>query len=102
MKKLAICILAMILSFTFNPSTASAAPDPIKIESPKEAAQAKQLISRLEEIKLMDVSKMSHDEKKAIRKEVKAIKAKLHDIGGGVYISAGALILILVLLIIFL
>jgi len=94
--------LAMVLSLTFNPATLSAAPDPIKSEKTSDAAQAKFLIHRLEQIKTMDAGKMSTTEKKAIRKEVKAIKNKLNDVGGGVYISAGALILIIVLLIIFL
>jgi hypothetical protein len=101
MKKITMCILAMILSITFNPITL-AAQEPVKTEKTSEAAQAKRLINRLEEIKQLDVHKMTQSEKRAVRKEVKSIKTKLNSIGGGVYISAGALILILILLIIFL
>jgi hypothetical protein len=101
MKKITICILAMLLSCTFNPLNLGA-QEPVKTESAPEAKQAQQLMNRLEEIKKLDVRKMSHAEKRAVRKEVKTIKTKLHSIGGGVYISAGALILILILLIIFL
>jgi hypothetical protein len=61
------------------------------------------IMNRLEEIKAMDMKSMSPLEKKQIRKEMKDLKAqKKQDIGGGVYISVGALILIIILLIILL
>jgi hypothetical protein len=50
----------------------------------------------------MDKANMKSSEKKSMRKEVKSINHKLREIGGGVYISAGGLILILILLIILL
>jgi hypothetical protein len=102
MKKITTCIVAMVLSLTFNPVTLSASsPKPVKVErtsEPTEAAQAKQLIRRLDEIKALDVHKMSAAEKKTLLNEVKTIKGKLEHIGGGVYISAGALIVILILI----
>ncbi len=101
MKKIAICILAIVLSFTFNPLSLNA-QEPVRTEKAPDAEQARHLINRLEEIKKLDVRTMKPNEKKAIRKEIKQIRTKLHSIGGGVYISAGALILILILLIIFL
>ena len=103
MKKLSICILAMILSFTFVPTlSATNTPVPAKTENPAERAEAQQLIQRLEYMKKLDVKSMDRSERKAHRKEVKSIKTRLNAIGGGVYISASALILILILLIIFL
>ncbi|MCX6259357.1 MAG: hypothetical protein NTY95_00780, partial [Bacteroidia bacterium] len=60
------------------------------------------LTLRLNEISAMDMSKLKSTEKKELRKEVRSIKRELKDITGGVYISAGLLILILVLLIILL
>jgi hypothetical protein len=67
-----------------------------------DAAAANALISRLHEIKAMDISSMSTPKKQELRKEVRFIQKQLSDIGGGVYISAGAIILILILLIILL
>ena len=67
-----------------------------------EAAEANALISRLNEIKEMDKSNLTPSEKKLLRKEVRSAKERLNAIGGGVYISVGALILILILLIILL
>ena len=67
-------------------------------ESPK----VKSLLDRLDEINAMDKSKLTSSEKKQLKKEVRATKKEIKAIGGGVYVSAGALILILILLIILL
>jgi hypothetical protein len=64
-----------------------------------EAAEAKALVLRLNEIKSMDKSKLEAKDKKALRKEVKSIKRELKDISGGVYLSAGTIIIVLLLLI---
>jgi hypothetical protein len=45
---------------------------------------------------------MKSAEKKSLRKEVKSINHKVREIGGGVYLSAGAIILIVILLIVLL
>lgn len=71
----------------------------IKVE---ESAEAKAMVNRLNEIKAMDKSEMSSREKKELRKEVRTLKTNLAQIGGGVYLSAGAIIIILLLLIILL
>lgn len=109
MKKFIFCLMATILSLTFLPvqSFASAKEDPsslvvTKPPDPAESAEAKALVTRLDEINAMDMSKLKSSEKKDLRKEVRSIKRELKDIGGGVYISAGALIVILILLIVLL
>ena len=61
--------------------------------------RAHQLQNRLEEIHAMDVSKLSRVEKKALRAEVKEIKKEMKVISGGVYLSIGAIILIVLLII---
>jgi hypothetical protein len=67
-----------------------------------DAAEAQRLINRLEEIKAMDKTNMPRSQRKALRAEVKATQKRLKDSSGGIYLSAGAVILIIVLLIIFL
>jgi hypothetical protein len=62
----------------------------------------KNLINRLDEINAMDKSKLTSSEKKQLRKEARSTKKEIQEVGGGVYISAGAIILILILLIILL
>jgi hypothetical protein len=50
----------------------------------------------------MNKSELKSAEKKNLRKEVKSISHRLREISGGVYISVGALIIIVVLLIVLL
>lgn len=106
MKKIAICLMATCLSLTLIPLQSNAAttePSSSLVDpKPAEAAEVKSLELRLNEINAMDKTKLKSSEKNDIRKEVRSIKRELREVGGGVYISAGTLILILVLLIIFL
>jgi hypothetical protein len=65
-----------------------------------EADLANAQISRLNEINEMDMSAMNNAEKRELRKEVRAIEKQQN--GGGIYISVGAAILIVLLLILLL
>jgi hypothetical protein len=104
MKKIAIILLATCMSLTFLPLQASASTtEPVTTmpaPKPVESSEAKTLELRLNELNSMDKTKLKASEKKSMRKEVRSINHKLREIGGGVYISAGALILILILLIV--
>jgi hypothetical protein len=65
--------------------------------------EVKNLEARLYEIREMAAKGLSKDEKAVLRKEVQGIKESFSQpLGGGIYISAGALILIIILLIILL
>lgn len=64
--------------------------------------RAQQLLRRLGDIRNTDMNKLSKAEKRSLRKEVREIKKELATISGGVYISVGALLLIIVLLILLL
>lgn len=59
--------------------------------------EAAALIQRLEEIKGMDTKNMTRSEKRELRREVKSIKKRI-DNYGGIYISAGALLVIILLI----
>jgi hypothetical protein len=72
------------------------------VPDPPESAEASALLVRLDEINAMDKSGMKSAEKRVLRKEVRSIKQKLTELGGGVYISVGAVIIILLLIIILL
>lgn len=50
----------------------------------------------------MDKSKLNRSEKKMLRKEVRAIKSELKEKRHGVYVSVGAFIIIILLLVILL
>jgi len=94
--------MAAMLSLAFNPTEVKAATAKTEIVATtgSDAARADALLGRLHEIKKMDMSTLSPAEKKELRKEVRSIRDQLKDISGGVYISATALIIILILLII--
>jgi len=62
--------------------------------------EAVALMDRLEEIEAIDKSNLTPAEKRKLRKEVRGIKKELKELSGGIYISAGALIVILLLIII--
>lgn len=65
-------------------------------------AQKEKLVeieARIDEIKAMDFSDMSKEEIKDVRMELKEMKKEAKRAGGGVYISVGAIIIILLILI---
>jgi hypothetical protein len=94
----ALCALALSIASPAFSNSVEVTPT-----TPTETVEARneKLVKRLEEIKAMNPENMSRSEKRALRKEVKKIEKELAA-SGGIYISAGALILIIVLLIIFL
>src|SRR4051812_27921457 len=100
-KTVNIVLLMAFLTIAIPGSSFAPVADPKTTET-SDAAEAQRLIKRLEEIKAMDKTNMPRSQKKALRTEVKATQKKLKDSNGGIYLSAGAIILIIVLLIIFL
>jgi hypothetical protein len=99
MKTVKYILVAFVLFFA-APAAANVVSDSsVRVET---EARVKQLTQRLAEVKAIDRSTLTNDEKKALRQEKKELKKELKVISGGVYISVGALILILILLIILL
>lgn len=98
MKKTRLYLMIMILSLSAL-TTVSAfekTPTPAPVEIP---AEIQVMLNRLEEIKTLDKSEMDRSDKKALRKEVRAIKANIRSSGNGLYISSGAIIIILLIII---
>ena len=100
MKKLTIFLLSVCISVS-SFATSSGVENPTVDNKTEIMIRNQKMLDRLEEINRMDKSKLTRSEKRELRKEVKEIQ-KTMEIGGGVYISVGALILILILLIILL
>ena len=92
-------ITLMPIQVTATTATPVTAIDPVKTA---ESTQADALIIRLNDIKEMDKSSLSSKEKRELRKETRSIKGQLKALSGGVYLSAGAVILIVVLLLLLL
>jgi hypothetical protein len=104
MKKLIMFSLAAIVMLLFVPEQASAVAgnDPIG-DAYTDPPEFGLMIGRLEEIKDMDVSMLARSEKRELRKEVRDIEKNLNALnGGGLYISVGAVILIVLILILLL
>ena len=76
-----------------------------KAQTKKAAAQSikvNALTTRLYEIKHLDKSGMAAAEKRHLRKEARSLREQRRQLNGGVYLSVGAIILVVVLLIILL
>lgn len=58
--------------------------------------------NRVEEIKAMDKSQLSKEQKQELKAELKTMKTQAKAVGGGVYLSVGAIIIIILVLILIL
>jgi hypothetical protein len=105
MKKIVFCLMTTCLLLTFHPFQANGAtmavPSSSANSNSAQSAEANVIMLRLEEIKAKDLSKLTKAEKKELRKEVKSISNQVKG-PGGIYLSVGALILIVLLLILLL
>jgi hypothetical protein len=104
MKKQIFILLSFVCLTVFNVSKIQARPPKDKgvILSMAQKEEEKLMVSRLYEIHQMDKSNLSANERKILRKEVKSIKSKMSEMKGGVYLSVGAVIIIILLLILIL
>jgi hypothetical protein len=103
MKTLKISITCLMLFLAIAPMQTQAATDLVVPTASTlalaDAHKAQELSKRLDEINAMDKSDMKRAEKRQLRTEVKAINQELKELGGGVYLSVGAVIIIILLLI---
>ncbi|TKC07395.1 hypothetical protein [Pedobacter frigoris] len=96
-------VLVFTLAISANTVTAAEKKDKVKTEmTAEQKIQLKRITDRVEEIKAMDKSELSRVEKKALRKELRELKQEARAMGGGVYLSVGAIIIIILLLILIL
>jgi len=106
MKKTILLGMICCLSAVFTPvHVAAATPEPISVvdpTAPEMPERVKTLLSRVDEIRAMDRSKLSRVERKELRKELRTINTELKSTGNGIYLSIGAIIVIILLLILIL
>lgn len=105
MKKLSLYVMVLLVSISSiaTPIFATEKNATVVPNETKEVpADVRIQLNRLEEIKAMDKSELSRSEKKVLRKEVRAIKADLKAKNHGIYLSVGAFIIIILLLVILL
>lgn len=99
MKKL-VYLLTVIITLGLTVNTASAARNPKKELTTEQKTTLDSINNRIEEIKHMDKSQLSKEDRKELKKELKDMKKQAKAIGGGVYLSVGAIIIIILVLII--
>ncbi len=95
-------LLIAVVPFQLNANNIDptvATTNPVSNEE-KELALA--LTTRLNEINEMDKSTLSTTEKRALKKEVKSIHKQLKVLNGGVYLTLGGLLLLIIILILIL
>ena len=104
MKKSTYLLIKMVLLLSVFPTGIFASEKTSEIiENPKEIPiEVQAMFNRLDEIKTMDKSKLNTIQKKELRKEIKTIKAELRTTNNGIYLSVGAIIIIVLLLILIL
>lgn len=103
MKKIAYFLSLVFLMTAFAP--AAIASDNDKDKNRTELSEADQerlseIEARVDEIKAINLSDLDKEERRALKKELKEMNKEAKQLAGGVYISVGAIILILILLIV--
>jgi CHASE3 domain sensor protein len=95
--------LSVLVVLGLSVNTSAAAERKPSELTEQQAVQIEQIKRRVEEIKAMDKSDLTREERKALRSEVKDMKKQANAIAnGGVYLSVGAIIIILLVLILLL
>lgn len=103
MIKLSIVTTIVLVFFTFYSTSVKAKANKkvaiITLEKTTKSGGSNELLTRLNTIKIMDKSALTKTELNQLLQEVNQINVQLKVIDGGLYISAGALIVILIVLI---
>lgn len=102
MKKTVFYLIILVLLNVFPNSVMASEkkPTPINKTTTEVPDEFKLMLNRLDEIKNMDKSSLDRSEKKELRTEVREIKKTLKASGRGIYLSVGAIIIILLVLLI--
>ncbi len=95
---LATALMLMLSAPSVMAKDAKSKPDMTETQKVRLA----EITRRAEEIRSMDKSELTRDERKALRNEVLEMKKEAKAMSGGVYLSVGAIIIILLILILIL
>ncbi|MEE1884853.1 hypothetical protein [Pedobacter flavus] len=95
--------LVSALIFSITPAIASdkKANKPTELTA-EQKVKLDKIVNRVEEIRNMDKSNLTKEERKALRSELKDLKEQARDISDGIYLSFAAIIIIILLLILIL
>lgn len=108
-KKIYLLFTALMFSCSFlqlQAKTLTAEPVAKAVSTLTDAQRKEKLAAikeRVEEIKAMDKSQLSQEQKQELKAELKTMKSEARAVGGGgIYLSVGAIIIIILLLILIL
>ncbi|NEW82174.1 MAG: hypothetical protein GZ094_07395 [Mariniphaga sp.] len=96
---LMICMFSVSMAFAGEVKTADNNVAVLKTENKLTTEEVASMTKRVEEIRNMDKSNLTSVEKRELRKEVKGIKENVKKNGQVIYISAGTILLIILILI---
>lgn len=82
-----------------SPAVSEDPATPVNTENKLSDAEVDRITKRVEEIRNMDKSDLTSEEKIELKNELKEMRNAVKDSGGTIYIGAGALILIIILVI---
>lgn len=107
--KIGIALLTLMLTAGIFNANASSGENPKKMKEriaamteDEKKVRLEEIETRVNDIKEMDMTTLSHSERKSLKKELKEMNRESKVIGGGVYLSVGAIIIIILLLILIL
>ena len=101
-KFLKMAVLMLCMAFTFSMQANAAVNIATPADGVADARTLSEIVSRVTEIQNMDKSNLSAGEKKELKKELKEMKRKADGLDRRVYLSIGAIIVIILLLILIL
>ncbi|MBK0382561.1 hypothetical protein I5M32_06260 [Pedobacter sp. SD-b] len=101
MKKLIYLTLSLFLLVGSVNVASAKTNNETKPLTEKQQLELKKLTDRVEEIRNMDRSNLSREQKKELRAELRAMKKEANSISnGGIYLSVTALLVIIIILLI--
>jgi Skp family chaperone for outer membrane proteins len=94
--KLSLFLIIVVSSF----SVQAAGKNPFVKKAPteQEAQRLSEIQVRINEIKAIDKSNLTKEERKELRKELTAIKKEARRLSGGFYFAAGAIVVLVIVL----
>ena len=96
-------VLTVTTTLNAAPATKKAIAEKVMaMTAEQKESRIVEMKQRVAQIKAMDKSKLTRTERKALRDELKSMNKEARAISGGIYISLGALIIIILLLILIL
>ena len=100
MKKVSLfLLLALFFTSVSGLMAGEAKPVPSQQLSAEQQVRLNEITRRVEEIKAMDLRSLSRSDRKELKKELLELKKEARVMKGGVYLSVGAIIIIILVLI---